>query len=167
MAERFMAPPFFPVTPKLFRAAIDYRDFRPPDALDPHPGIEVRTLRLSHPNGCVGYRVNFAGRSACYFTDTEHVPGRLDDAVVAAVRGADILIYDCMYTEAEFEPCRGYGHSTWEEGVRLCEAAGVKRLVLFHHRPGRDDEGLRQIEAAARSRFPGAVVGGTGLELIP
>lgn len=167
MVERFMAPPFFPVTPRLFRANIEFADFRPPDVLSPHPGITISTTRLNHPNGSVGYRVDYAGRSVCYMTDHEHIPGRSNEALLAAVRNADILIYDCMYTEAEFEPCRGYGHSTWEEGVRLCEAAGVKRLVLFHHRPGRDDEGLRQIESAARSRFPGAVVGGTGLELIP
>jgi hypothetical protein len=55
-----------------------------------------------HPNGAVGYRVDFAGRSACYVTDTEHSPGQLDDALVAAIRDADILIYDCMYTDAEF-----------------------------------------------------------------
>ena len=77
------------------------------------------------------------------------------------------MIYDCMYTDAEFDHYRGYGHSTWEEGVRLCEAAGVKQLVIFHHRPGRDDEDLRQMEADAQARFPGAIVGRTGLELVP
>ena len=51
--------------------------------------------------------------------------------------------------------------------MRLCEAAGVKRLVIFHHRPGRDDEDLRRIEAEAQARFPGAIVGRTGLELMP
>ena len=167
MVERFMAPPFFPVTPQLFRANVEYLDFRPPETLRPHPGIEITTVRLNHPNGCVGYRVNFAGRSVCYITDHEHIPERKDKQLEAAIRGADILIYDCMYTEAEFEPCRGYGHSTWEEGVRLCEAAGVKRLVVFHHRPGRDDEGLRRIEVDAKARFPGAIVAKTGLELIP
>ena len=95
------------------------------------------------------------------------MPGREDKALVAFLKGADIMIYDCMYTEAEFNHYRGYGHSTWEEGVRLCEAAAVKQLVIFHHRPGRDDEDLRQIEAEAQARFPGAVVGGTGLELVP
>ena len=71
------------------------------------------------------------------------MPGREDEKLVAFLNGADILIYDCMYTEAEFDHYRGYGHSTWEEGVRLCEVAGVKRLVIFHHRPGRDDDDLR------------------------
>ena len=165
MVERFMSPPYFPLTPKQFRAAIDYRDFRPPDRLTPHPGISVTTLRLHHPNGAVGYRVDYEARSVCYITDTEHLPGRQDQTILAAIQGADMMIYDCAYEDAEFDPCRGYGHSTWEEGVRLCEAAGVARLVVFHHRPGRDDAGLRRIEAEARARFPGAVVAGTGLEL--
>ena len=56
----------------------------------------------------------------------------------------------------------GFGHSTWEEGVRLCEAAGVKRLVIFHHRPGRDDANCGEIEAEAQARFPGAIVARTG-----
>ena len=164
MVERFMDPPFFPVTPKQFRASIEYCDFRPPDILSPHPGVAISTVRLRHPNGAVGYRVDFGGRSACYITDTEHSPGQLDHALVEAIRSADILIYDCMYTDAEFDCCRGYGHSTWEQGVRLCEAAGVRQLVIFHHRPGRDDSDLRAIESEAQARWTGAVVAKSGLE---
>jgi phosphoribosyl 1,2-cyclic phosphodiesterase len=167
MADGLMTPPYFPVTPKYFDADIAYLNFRPPETLTPHPGITVQTIRLRHPNGCVGYRVNYGGRSVCYLTDTEHVPGHPDAKLIEFLRGADIMIYDCTYTDAEFERYRGYGHSTWEEGVRLCEAAGVKRLVIFHHRPGRDDDDLAGIEAVAQARFPGAVVGRTGLELVP
>jgi phosphoribosyl 1,2-cyclic phosphodiesterase len=167
MVEHFMTPPYFPITPKYFCANIDYRDFRPPAALAPSEGIAVSTVRLNHPNGCVGYRVDYAGRAVCYMTDTEHTPGRPDAGLLDAIRGADILIYDCTYTDAEFGHYVGYGHSTWEEGVRLCEAAGVKRLVLFHHRLGRTDDDLARIEANAQARFPGAIVARTGLELAP
>jgi phosphoribosyl 1,2-cyclic phosphodiesterase len=167
MAERFMAPPFFPITPSVFHAHVTFKDFRPPTTLRPHPGIVISTVRLNHPNGAVGYRVDYQGRSVCYVTDHEHVPGHPDQKLVALLRGAQVLIYDCMYTDAEFEACQGYGHSTWEEGVRLCEAAGVERLVLFHHRPGRDDDDLKRIGLEAKDRFPGAVVARTGLELVP
>ena len=167
MTERFMAPPFFPITPSVFHAKVEFEDFRPPATLRPRPGIVISTVRLNHPNGAVGYRVDYQGRSVCYVTDHEHIPGHPDPDLLAMLQGAQILIYDCMYTDAEFDSCRGFGHSTWEEGVRLCEAAGVERLVIFHHRPGRDDDDLRRIEADAQARLPGAVVAGTGLELTP
>ncbi len=167
MVDQFMAPPFFPITPKYFCADIDYRDFRPPAKLTPHEGIVISTVRLRHPNGAVGYRVDHAGRAVCYMTDTEHTPGEPDQTLLQAIRGADIMIYDCTYTDEEFGHYVGYGHSTWEEGVRLCEAAGVKRLVMFHHRLGRTDDDLARIEADAQARFPGAVVARTGLELTP
>jgi phosphoribosyl 1,2-cyclic phosphodiesterase len=167
MTDRFMGPPYFPVTPEHFEANVDFRNFRPPDTLSPHPGINIATFRLNHPNGCVGYRIGYEGRSVCYITDTEHTPGRLDAGLVEFLRGSDIMVYDCMYTDAEFDHYRGYGHSTWEEGVRLCEAADVGQLVIFHHRPGRTDADLREIEANARARFPDAVVAATGLELTP
>lgn len=167
MAYAFMQAPFYPITPDWFRARIDYRDFRPPETLAPHQDIAIRTMRLNHPNGCVGYRVEYAGKSVVYATDVEHVAGEIDYRLVEAIRDSDMIIYDCMYTDAEFPRYIGYGHSTWEHGVRLCEAANVRRLVIFHHRPGRDDDELQEIEAAAQARFPGAVVARTGLELEP
>jgi len=167
MVEGLMCPPYFPLTPEHFQAAIEFRDFQAPETLFPKPGVAVRTVRLNHPGGAIGYRVDFDGRSACYITDTEHAPGQPDQAVLGLMRGADMAIYDCMYTDAEFAHFRGYGHSTWEEGVRLCEAAGVARLVLFHHQITRDDDALRDIESAAQARFPGAILARTGLEVRP
>ena len=41
------------------------------------------------------------------------------------IDGTQAMIYDATYTEAEYPTYRGWGHSTWKEGVRLCEAAGV------------------------------------------
>ena len=85
-----------PLTPKFFQAAIDFRDFQPPAVLTPHAGISISTVRLNHPNGAVGYRVDYNGRSLCYVTDTEHRPGRLDESIVAAIGNADVLIYDVL-----------------------------------------------------------------------
>jgi phosphoribosyl 1,2-cyclic phosphodiesterase len=127
----------------------------------------VRTAVLNHPNGATGYRIEHAGRSLCYVTDTEHVPGRLDPNVVELARGADLLVYDCTYTDAEYPRYAGWGHSTWEEGVRLCEAAGVRRLAIFHHDPARDDAAMDEIAAAAEERRPGTIVAMEGMTLNP
>ena len=31
------------------------------------------------------------------------------------------MIYDCTYSDAVFDRYRTWGHSTWEEGVRIAE----------------------------------------------
>ena len=165
MVERFMRPPYFPVTPKQFAAHIDYRDFRPPAILDLGDGIIVRTVRLNHPNGAVGYRVDFEGRSICYITDTEHRPGTLDPALVEFIAGAEVMIYDSTYIDADFERFVGFGHSTWQQGVRLCRAAKVPQLLIYHHDVSRTDDWLEELAAEAAAEFPGAHVARTGLTI--
>lgn len=166
--DRFMNPPFFPVAPDIFEATLAYTDFSAGDALTPGPGITIRTIALNHPDNATGYRVEFAGKSACYLTDTEHAAGVLDPGIVDFIRDADIVIYDANFTDDEYQARHvGWGHSTWQQGVRLCQAAGVKTLALFHHAPDRDDTALAAIEAAASKQFPGARAAREGLTLSP
>jgi ribonuclease BN (tRNA processing enzyme) len=119
----------------------------------------VKTLKLNHPNGCYGYRVAYADKSIAYCTDTEH-RDTPDENVIALAEGSDLFIYDSQYTPEEYAgenggPTReGWGHSTFEEGAKLAKLAGAKRLVLFHHDPGHDDEQVKEIEHRCRDLFP-------------
>jgi phosphoribosyl 1,2-cyclic phosphodiesterase len=162
-----MNAPLFPVPIDIFKARLSFRDFIAGDTLDPKPGVHIRTAALNHPNRATGYRVEYQGRSICYVTDTEHVPGRPDQNVLDLIQGADIVVYDAMFDDAGHAQHIGWGHSSWEEGLRLCKAAGVKTPVLFHHLPGRTDAELDQIAAAADLVFPGAIIAREGLVLTP
>jgi phosphoribosyl 1,2-cyclic phosphodiesterase len=51
--------------------------------------------------------------------------------------------------------------------VRLAEAAGVGRLVIFHHDPEHDDNFMDRVAASAEKRRPGTVVAKEGLVLRP
>jgi phosphoribosyl 1,2-cyclic phosphodiesterase len=163
----FMADPLFPVPLEIFGAQVTFRDFTAGETLTPSPGVTVRTVGLNHPNRATGYRVEFAGKSACYVTDTEHVPGKPDANVLKLVADADIMIYDATYTDEEYSRYKGWGHSTWQEGVRLAKAARVKTLALFHHEPSHDDATLDDIAAQAAREFPGAIVAREGAILKP
>jgi hypothetical protein len=44
----------------------------------------------------------------------------------------------------------GWGHSDYGSAVELGIAAGVGRLILFHHDPGRKDGSVATIESACR-----------------
>lgn len=161
----FMMSPLFPVPPQVFRARMEYREFRAGETLRPAPEIAVRTATLNHPDGATGYRVEYGGRSMCYLTDTEHVPGAPDRNILALIDGADLVIYDSMYTDSEYDTYVGWGHSTWQEGIRLCRAARAKRLAVFHHDPEHDDDMLDGIAREVARELPGSVVARDGLVL--
>ncbi len=155
-----MANPTFPVPIEAMRASLSYEDFRAGDSFD-LPGnrrVKIRTTPLTHPNGATAYRIEYAGKSLCYVTDTEHVIGKPDQNVLGLIEGADLVIYDSTYTDKEFAGKIGWGHSTWEEGVRLCRAAEVKSLAIFHHDPDHEDLFMEDIESTARATWIGALV---------
>ena len=160
-----LQPPWFPIDPEGCRAALDYRDFKAGDVLHPRDGITVRTGKLNHPDGCIGYRLEFDGRSVAFISDTEHHPGELDGNVLELIRDADLVIYDSAYTDAEMEDHKGFGHSSWQQGVRLCKSAGAKRLALFHHDPARTDTAMEEIETAAKREFANAFAARDGMSV--
>jgi len=72
-----------------------------------------------------------------------------------------------MYTDDEYRRYVGWGHSTWQEGIRLCKEAKVKRMVVFHHEPEHDDDMLDGIAREVEKALPGSVVAHEGLVLEP
>src|SRR5580698_5032453 len=52
-----------------------------------HPGLMVTPGQLRHPGNAVGFRIDYQGQSVAYVTDTEHLPGERDAAVVRLARG--------------------------------------------------------------------------------
>lgn len=163
IVDDFLRPPFFPVGRDHFKARVTLHDFVPGDVLEPAPGLVVRTAPLNHPGGAVGYRVEWAGRVAALVTDVEHIPNQDNSAVMALSSGADLMLYDAAYEDDELVIFGGFGHSTWQEAVRIAKAAKVARLGLIHHAPWRSPAELLRIEAAAKDRFAGAFCGRDGM----
>ena len=82
------------------------------------------------------------------------------------IEGADLVIYDSTYTEDEFPAKIGWGHSTWEEGLKLCKMAGVKRLGIFHHDPDHDDIFMDNLAEEAALAWDGAFVIQENMEFV-
>ncbi len=163
--ETLMGPPIFPLRLKDMRVGFDIRIFGAGETLEPTPGVALRTAPLRHPDRATGYRVDFEGRSIAYVTDTEHVPGKLDRTILDLISGADLFIYDSTFSDERFAPKVGWGHSTWQEGVRLAEAAGVATFVVFHHDPEADDAAMDAVARAVADARPGSVVARDGMVL--
>ena len=148
-----MLSPMFPVPLETMQAKLRFEDFKAGENFKLYSDVNIRTAPLRHPNGATGYRIEYDGKSACYITDTEHVPGEPDQNILALIEGSDLVIYDSTYTEEEFVTKVGWGHSTWNEGLALCQAANVKKFAIFHHEPDHDDDFVDGIEAEAQATW--------------
>ena len=149
-----MSGAYFPITVREFGARVTYRDLR--EGEYDVAGIPVKTMLLSHPGYCLGYRVDYGGRSFCYITDNEmflpdsdfHAPDYMAN-LAEFVRGADMLVTDTTYTDEEYSSKVGWGHSCLSQVVELACQAEVKGLYLFHHDPDQNDAAIdAKLEAA-------------------
>jgi phosphoribosyl 1,2-cyclic phosphodiesterase len=153
-----MAQPTFPVPLEAMSGQLEFEDFAAGDSFSVAPGVVIKTAPLNHPSGATAYRIEYGGKAACYVTDTEHIVGKPDQNVLSIIQGADLVVYDSTYTDEEFPSKVGWGHSTWQEGVRLCQAADVKQLAIFHHDPDHEDAFMEKVELEAREMWDGAFV---------
>jgi phosphoribosyl 1,2-cyclic phosphodiesterase len=165
--EGQMDHPNFPVDLTSMAARMTFRDLAEGELLEIDDGeggkIRVTSARGNHPQGVFAFRVEHAGHAVVYATDTEHYEGRIDQKLVDLSKGASILIYDSQYTPEEYPTKKGWGHSTFEEGVKIAKLAGAKRLVLYHHDPTQNDAAVREKEARARAIFPDVIAAYEGL----
>jgi phosphoribosyl 1,2-cyclic phosphodiesterase len=163
IVRRVISPPLFPIEVEILKAAMEYRDFKAGDVLRPRPDVTISTAPLDHPDGATGYRIEYAGRSVAYITDTESRYDNYIGNITSLARGADLMIFDCTYTEEELISRAGWGHSTWQQGVQIADAAGARVFCLFHHDPDRDDSALDTLADAVDAARPGTIVAREGL----
>jgi phosphoribosyl 1,2-cyclic phosphodiesterase len=172
-----MDHPNFPVHLTDMGAKMVFHDLKEGEAVDLDDGeggkrgkIHITTGRGNHPNGVWAYRVEHGGHSFVYATDTEHYKGELDKELLRVAKNVDVLVYDAQYTPEEYAgtagtggPKVGWGHSTFDEAAKLAKAAGVKRLVLFHHDPLQTDAQVAEKEKRAKALFKDANAAYEGL----
>ena len=140
-----MKDPVFPVPSSLIEKACSFNDYKCGQEFDLDGGILIKTGQLNHPNGACGYRIEFEGKIIAVCTDTEHFEDRIDENVVALAQDADLMVYDAAYTEESYPNFKGWGHSTWQEAIKVADAANVKQTFLFHHEPSHSDEIMDKI----------------------
>lgn len=168
-----MDHPSFPVHLTDMGANMHFHDIVEdhPLELDAGDGTKavLSSARGNHPNGVWAYRVDHGGHSVMYATDTEHY-AVVDPRLAKLAEGVDVLIYDSQYTPEEYSGTGGstgskvgWGHSTFDEAVKLTKAAGAKKLILYHHDPMQNDAAVAEKERRARELFPNCEAAREGL----
>lgn len=163
-----MLHPNFPVPLQIMGAEMHFCDLEVGEIVK-LGDITIENALLNHPGEAVGYRVSWNNHAVAYITDTEHFPDRLDENVLWLCRNADVLIYDATYTDEEYYSEKsskvGWGHSTWQEAVKVAKAANVGKLVIFHHDPLHNDDFMDKVQEDTRKQFANSLVAYEGLEI--
>ncbi|HEY0710019.1 MAG TPA: MBL fold metallo-hydrolase [Polyangia bacterium] len=138
----------------------------------------VACARLNHPYVATAYAVTADGAKVVYVTDTapfsdilfghEYVKGpppagaelppsslqalaALRSGVVRLCEGADLVIYDTMFTADDYRRTPHFGHSRPSDALAICTDAGARTLALFHHAPERDDDDVDRMLIETRA----------------
>ncbi len=162
-----MGPIYFPVPFSFVAAEMEFEHLNQGTYEVGDAVLDV--MRVRHPSFVLGYRIKVGGRVVCFIPDNElegdmyrELEPDFRARLVDFVGDADLLIHDSMYTEEEYPRRVGWGHSTYEQSLRLAQEAGVGKLLFFHHDPTRTDYELEAIIAKARERVER---GGSSLEV--
>jgi len=151
--EGQMANPYFPVNMSVMAAERHFSDLD--GTLVNLHGATLRSAPLNHPQGSVAYRIDADGGAFVLATDNEPGSPVHDKALRDLAQDADVLVYDAQYTPEQLSSeKKGWGHSSWLEGVRIAKECNVKNLILFHHDPDSDDAQVDGYVMRAQEKFP-------------
>ena len=165
-----MESPYFPISMQQMPANISIQEQK--DLQFNIGKVQVQAQFMNHPGICVGYRLNTSSGSVAFIPDNEpflrlksetaaqtekeaaaalEYARRQDKKLIEFLRDVDVLIIDAQYDAEEYATHVGWGHSCVDDAVAFALSANAKKLFLFHHDPGHDDERVATMAAQGRA----------------
>ncbi|NJN17804.1 MAG: MBL fold metallo-hydrolase [Oscillochloris sp.] len=166
-----LSDPLLPLGLEDLRAELHFHEISENLCFSLGPDVHVSTARANHPYRALAYRIETADAALVFIPDTGpfhtvlfgderiewtgqptanthddlQVLAEMRERIVDLARGADWLVYDAQFTDAQYVRFPHWGHSTAAQAREIAEAAGVRTLLLFHHDPHRTDRELDEI----------------------
>ncbi len=164
VVHSLLSPPLWPLTIDEFKARKRYRilDAESMEGPNLYGALQIRWCPTHHPGGSTAFRVDEPGvGSVVIATDLEWAESTDEEkswlvALCATPAPADVLVFDGKYAPDQYEPFRGWGHSTWKEGIDLAQTCGVRELWITHHDRSMNDEACRKRDDEIRSVWDSA-----------
>src|SRR3954471_5939457 len=158
---RYISAPLAPIEIRELPATVSFHDV-PTSTFQLGPAT-VETGFVNHRGPTLGFRITDGDVTVAYIPDHEPALGqRLGESAREWISGyelardVDLLIHDAQYTEAEYEPRVGWGHSAVSDAVQFARRSGARRVALFHHDPLHDDDTVDELAEAARAQSNGS-----------
>jgi anti-anti-sigma factor len=169
-----MKAQWFPVGFSSMKADMEFNRIEEGDLVKV-AGLEIRSKALQHPGVAFAYRAENGVSSFVFATDGEYksLSASHTREYIDFFSGADVLIFDSMYSVRDSIIREDWGHSSALIGADIARQARAKQLVLFHHDPAATDDeiwGVRQATVEYMSQEfgtapPEVLVATEGLEI--
>ena len=141
-----LGPPYWPLGLNDFKARVQIQELTPGVQLSLGDNVVITTLRGNHPENSLLYRLEGGGKTLVYALDCE-MDQDMSTSLTCFAQNADLLIWDAAFTTDDLK--KGWGHSTWQEGLALGRLAGVKRVLMTHYSRSYSDLFLSEQEKLA------------------
>lgn len=116
--------------------------------------VKIFTKSMPHPGSAYGVRIEDGNGIFVYTSDCEFSIDEMDHihSYDDLFKDADVLVFDAQYTFQESVIDKmSWGHSSASIAIDIAVRNNVKRLVLFHHDPGYNDEKLDSVLLNAKT----------------
>ncbi|MBI3299093.1 MAG: response regulator [Elusimicrobia bacterium] len=140
--------------PRPVKAALKLHELKE-DAYEIAPNVRLTPFYANHPGTTLGYMLDAAGRRVVFCPDTELYGSEAtahqdyDEKIGRLVRGADLLVHNARWLDADREPHLNDGHSAVGAVAGFAADTEAKRLLLWHADPSYGEEQVKAMEAAA------------------
>lgn len=120
-------------------------------------GVRVWAMFTRHPGAAMAFRVENRGKVLVYcpFNELEiddDIQTDFGEKLGRFIRGADVLIHDARYDDADYASNRGQGHGCVRQAMELALREGVRKLVLFNLAPKYPESHLSRMLDEARKK---------------
>jgi phosphoribosyl 1,2-cyclic phosphodiesterase len=178
--ENALSDPLLPFGLEDLRADLVFHELNFDTCFEIESAARITTAQSNHPYRALGYRIETEQGILVFIPDTgpfhtvlfgdERVDWKgeptaqseadkqtleaMQTGIIQLAEGADWLVYDSQFIDAEYARFPHWGHSTPQQALEIAEAAGVRELLLFHHDPHRTDTALDEIVGRTQSIAP-------------
>jgi len=144
--------PFFPAGFPQLRARISFSEISPEEPVELSSSgekLKIQAAPVSHPGGCLAYRLDHGRRSLVFATDNEPQPSP-ESPLVKMAADTDLLVCDGQYNDEEHRMRKGWGHGTPALCLQEAVFARARRLIITHFDPSHSDSTLQGMEDEIR-----------------
>ena len=114
----------------------------------------ITPFGAAHPDKTTSFHITDGNFTIVYLLDSETPALSAEgwEALVKYCTNADLVVFDAAYSAIDYPHKKGWGHSTIEDGFKLAQSSGCKKMMFTHFGFEYGDQELEILEFQAKAQ---------------